>query len=123
MEAFRYFVEVYSPQHMLFANEIADIVYNLGWSSDKGAPPINFVREFMNSLLTKNSRAKMYYETSKGLKRVYEPSDVDILLSTLTSNEVKNLNKYSFTVGTANGKTKHFYIYKKKGIDCKNRGA
>ena len=93
---YKYYIQVFSDEHMLFASELAE-VYGIYSLSDK--PHYALVKTAITDYIDNNNIKHMpiFYETKKGLREVfpreyYEPA----LKSLLTNSEgvyISNKNK------------------------------
>ena len=72
--SYMYYTPVVMEEHGLFASELAVIATEkLGIVSSSGKPHTGFISAFMQSMekMDENVPAPLYYETSRGLARVY----------------------------------------------------
>lgn len=70
--AYKYYTEHEADQHYLYGNEIAQILYDYyGIVSTSGKPAVQMVAAILNQLESDLGMYKIFYETRKGLRRVY----------------------------------------------------
>ena len=111
---YKYYVEVYSDEHYLYASEIAEII---GAYTSSGKPHVKFVSYVYHANKKKN---KIFYHTRKGLREVFPLTDSDIKrFADLIKNSARDKSgAYIVTVrSNDSSEVKTFYIYTKEGED------
>lgn len=107
---YKYYVEVQSDEHYLYASELAEII---GAYTSSGKPHTKFVSYVYHS---NKKRDKVFYHTKKGLREVFPCSESDIKhFADLIKNSARDKSgAYIVTVPSNNSSVKTFYIYTKK---------
>lgn len=111
---YKYYVEVYSDEHYLYASEIAEII---GAHTSSGKPHVKFVSYVYHTIEKKN---KIFYHTRKGLREVFPLTDSDIKrFADLIKNSARDKSgAYIVTVrSNDSSEVKTFYVYTKEGED------
>ena len=107
---YKYYVEVQSDEHYLYASEIATI---LGYFTSSGKPYTRFVSYVYHA----NKKNKIFYQTRKGLREVFPLTDSDIKhFADLIKNSAQDKSgAYIVTVPGNKLEIKTFYVYTKEG--------
>ena len=72
--AYKYYLEVELGSHLLYANEVAEILYTYGLKSKSGEPATKLVTALLSWLDEQDSRPRTFYPARNGLRRVYYSS-------------------------------------------------
>lgn len=108
---YKYYVEVQSDEHYLYAFELAEII---GAYTSSGKPHTKFVSYVYHNSHKEN---KVFYHTKKGLREVFPLSESDIKrFADLMKNSARDKSgAYIITVpGNDSSGVKTFYVYTKK---------
>ena len=83
-----YYVKVTMDDHLLYTTEIAERLFNIGWTSSAGKSPVSFLNAYLNKISEELCCEEMYYNTRHGLKRVWPKAVLKSLLSQLNNLSV-----------------------------------
>ena len=112
---YKYYVEVQSDEHYLYASEIATI---LGCLTSSGKPHSKFVSYVYHA--NEKSKNRIFYNTKKGLREVFRFTEDDIRrFADLIKNSARDkAGAYIVTVSSNNSsEVKTFYVYTKEVED------
>lgn len=108
---YKYYIEVQSDEHYLYASELAEII---GAYTSSGKPHTKFVSYVYHS---SHKRNKVFYHTRKGLREVFPLSDNDIeRFANLLKNSARDKSgAYIVSVPSNDlSEVKTFYVYTKE---------
>ena len=83
-----YYIKVTMNDHLLYTTEIAERLFNAGWTSSTGKPPVSFLNAYLNKTSEELRCEEIYYNTRHGLKRVWPKAVLKSLLSQLNNLSV-----------------------------------
>ena len=108
---YKYYIEVQSNEHYLYASELAEII---GAYTSSGKPHTKFVSYVYHS---SHKRNKVFYHTKKGLREVFPLSESDIeRFVDLMKNSTRDKSGACIVTVPSNdlSEVKTFYVYTKE---------